>query len=157
MTFRNGRYTYEIRRGGASSVYTVGDGVSTISEPVLFCFGEGAAGQTYIFRHRGAYYESRVSYFREPDRLDITIEHPRAEPASLEDALGRLMSEEAARGLFRLPHDGRGGLGGAAAGARRAGRELRGLPRAGREAPRGREGEGLEEPANLQPCGARRA
>jgi len=100
MIFRNGRYAYQITREDAGSVYTVSDGVSNISEPILFCFGQGAAGQTYIFRHRGAYYESRVSFFQTLDGLDVTIEHPRAEPSSLEDALGRPMTNEATRGCF---------------------------------------------------------
>lgn len=100
LTFRNGPYTYRIAREGDRVTYTVGDGAGVITEPVLFCFGQGVAGQTYIFRHDGAYYESRVSYFRSIQNLDITIQHPRAVPTSLEDALGRPMSEEAARGCF---------------------------------------------------------
>jgi hypothetical protein len=100
LTFRQGAYTYRVSREGAGAVYTVGDGARTVSAPVLFCFGQGVAGQTYIFRHKGLYYESRVSYFTALKSLDITIEHPRSEPASLEQALGRPMSEEAARGCF---------------------------------------------------------
>jgi hypothetical protein len=100
LTFRNGAYTYQITREGSGSIYTVGDGVKTISEPILYCFGQGAAGQTYIFQHGGTFYESRVSYFGALQNLDITIEHPRTPPASLEDALGRPVSEEAARGCF---------------------------------------------------------
>src|SRR5947209_6524178 len=100
LTFRNGPYTYRITRDGDRSIYTVGDGAATISEPVLFCFGQGVAGQTYIFRHGGTFYESRVSYFPELRGLDITIQHPRAVPASLEDALGRPVSLEAAEGCF---------------------------------------------------------
>ncbi|HEX3557668.1 MAG TPA: multiheme c-type cytochrome [Pyrinomonadaceae bacterium] len=100
LTFRNGPYTYKITREGDHVTYTVGDGSSTISEPLLFCFGEGVAGQTYIFRHGGVFYESRVSYFPSLQNLDITILHPRSVPTSLEDALGRPMSEEAARGCF---------------------------------------------------------
>ena len=100
LTFTNGPYTYRITRDGGRSLYTVSDGKSELSEPVLFCFGQGAAGQTYVLRHDGAFYESRVSYFGALERLDITIEHPRAIPPSLEDALGRRMSEEAARGCF---------------------------------------------------------
>ena len=100
LSFREGRYTHQLAREGGAVVYTVSDGASTVSEPVIFCFGEGVAGQTYIFRRRGVYYESRVSYFRSLDRLDITIEHPRAEPASLEGALGRPMTDEAARGCY---------------------------------------------------------
>ncbi|PYS79672.1 MAG: hypothetical protein DMF67_07660 [Acidobacteria bacterium] len=100
LTFRNGPYTYRITRDGDRSIYTVGDGAATISEPVLFCFGQGVAGQTYIFRHGGAFYESRVSYFQALQNLDITILHPRAVPSSLEDALGRPMSQEATQGCF---------------------------------------------------------
>jgi hypothetical protein len=100
LTFRNGPYTYTITRDGDGSTYTVGDGAATISEPILFCFGQGVAGQTYIFRHGGTFYESRVSYFTALGGLDITIQHPRAVPASLEDALGRPVSPEAAEGCF---------------------------------------------------------
>ncbi|HEX8163613.1 MAG TPA: multiheme c-type cytochrome [Pyrinomonadaceae bacterium] len=100
LSFSNGPYTYRIAREGGRAFYTVGDGARTISEPLLFCFGQGVAGQTYIFQHDGAFYESRVSYFGAAKGLDITILHPRAVPASLEDALGRPMSREAARGCF---------------------------------------------------------
>jgi hypothetical protein len=100
LSFRNGAYTYLITREAGGSIYSVSDGVKTISERILYCFGQGAAGQTYIFRHDGSFYESRVSYFAALQNLDITIEHPRIPPASLEDALGRPMSEEAARGCF---------------------------------------------------------
>jgi hypothetical protein len=100
LTFRNGPYTYKITRDGDRVNYAVADGSATITESLLFCFGEGVAGQTYIFRHDGVLYESRVSYFQSLQNLDITILHPRTVPTSLEDALGRPMSEEAARGCF---------------------------------------------------------
>ena len=93
LTFRNGPYTYRITREGDRATYTVGDGAASISEPVLFCFGEGVAGQTYIFRHNGVFYESRVSYFQSLQNPDITILHPRAAPTSLEGALGRPLCE----------------------------------------------------------------
>ncbi|MFL6227175.1 MAG: multiheme c-type cytochrome [Pyrinomonadaceae bacterium] len=100
LSFTNGAYTYRITREGEHAIYTITDGVSTISEPVLYCFGQGVAGQTYIFRHDGAYYESRVSYFQTSKGLDITILHPRAAPVSVEDGLGRPLSDEATRGCF---------------------------------------------------------
>jgi hypothetical protein len=100
LTFSEGPFSYQITRQGDRSVYTVALGVDSISEPILFCFGQGGAGQTYIFRHNGALYESRVSYFQRSQNLDITILHPRARPASLKDALGRLMSDEGAKGCF---------------------------------------------------------
>jgi len=100
LTFRNGPYSYQIVREGNRSLYTITDGLNSISEPILYCFGQGKAGQTYVFRHQGVFYESRVSYYQEIQDLDFTIIHPRSVPASLEDGLGRPMSMEAAQGCF---------------------------------------------------------
>ncbi len=76
LNFRNGPYNY------------------------LYCFGQGKAGQTYVFQHKGLFYESRVSYYQEIQGLDFTIIHPRSVPESLEDGLGRPMTVEAAQGCF---------------------------------------------------------
>jgi hypothetical protein len=100
LTFSEGAYSYKITRQGNRSIYTVSDGANTISEPILYCFGQGVAGQTYVLQHKGALYEGRVSYFQELRSLNITILHPRSVPTSLENALGRLMSPEGARGCF---------------------------------------------------------
>lgn len=100
LTFSEGAFSYRITRQGNRSIYTVSDGAQSISEPLLFCFGQGVAGQTYIFQHNGALYESRVSYFQKSQNLNITILHPRSRPASLKDALGRLMNAEGAKGCF---------------------------------------------------------
>lgn len=100
LQFKNGNYTYTVKREGKNSLYTVNDGVNSITETILYCFGQGVTGQTYLFRHKGLFYESRVSFYTELKRLDITIQHPRAVPSSLEEALGRPMTNEAARGCF---------------------------------------------------------
>jgi hypothetical protein len=100
MQFHEGAYAYEIARAGDASTYSVSDGVKTISEPILYGFGDGVAGQTYVFRHNGVFYESRLSYYRATGNLDITTGHSRGTPSSLEDALGRPMSLEEARDCF---------------------------------------------------------
>jgi hypothetical protein len=100
LTFRIGSYSYQIVREGNLSIYTISNGPNSVSEPVLYCFGQGKAGQTYVFRHRGVFYESRVSYYQEIQGLDFTILHSRAAPESLEDGLGRPMAVEAAQGCF---------------------------------------------------------
>jgi cytochrome c554/c'-like protein len=100
MNFSNGPYNYQIVREGNRSLYTISDGLNSISEPILYCFGQGKAGQTYVFQHKGVFYESRVSYYREIRGLDFTIIHPRAVPESLEAGLGRPMTVEAAQGCF---------------------------------------------------------
>ena len=100
LTFRAGPFTYQIKREGDRSVYSVTDGANTISEPILYSFGQGKAGQTYVFRHAGSFYESRLSFYKEVGGLDWTIGYPRAAPEKLEEALGRRMSDDEARGCF---------------------------------------------------------
>ena len=100
MRFRSGPYAHEIVRRGDQSLYTVTDGVNTISEPILYTFGQGKAGQTYIFRHDGAFYESRLSFYKDIQGLDVTIGYPLDIPPSLEVAAGRRISMDEARNCF---------------------------------------------------------
>lgn len=100
LSFRSGPYTFQITREGDRSIYSVSDGVNTLSEPILYSFGQGKAGQTYVFRHNGSFYESRVSYYRDTQDLDWTLGYPRTAPPSLEEAMGRAISADEARGCF---------------------------------------------------------
>ncbi|MDX6709857.1 MAG: hypothetical protein QOH96_873 [Blastocatellia bacterium] len=100
LTFRSGAYAHEIVRRGDQSLYTVTDGVNTISEPILYTFGQGKAGQTYIFRHDGSFYESRLSYYKDIQGLDVTMGYPREVPPSLDVAAGRRISMDEARNCF---------------------------------------------------------
>ena len=93
MTFRSGPYVYEIRRQGEGSLYKVTDGKETIALPIVYAFGQGKAGQTYVLEYEGAYYESLVSYYNEVRGLDFTIGAPRTVPESLKKALGRRLSD----------------------------------------------------------------
>jgi Cytochrome c554 and c-prime len=100
LTFRNGPYTYVISRQGEVILYTVNDGVNTISKPILYCFGQGHIGQTYLFRHNGVLHETRVSYFQKIRDLDFTIGHRRSVPTSLDDALGRAIGGDEPQQCF---------------------------------------------------------
>ena len=100
MTFNSGPYTYEIRRKDKQSTYTVTDGKETISLPILYAFGQGKAGQTYVLQYEGAYYESLVSFYNELRGLDFTIGAPRTVPESLKKALGRRLSENETGNCF---------------------------------------------------------
>jgi hypothetical protein len=93
LSFRQGPFSYLIERRGNQSWYTVADGNKQITLPVEWAFGLGAAGQTYIVRLDDSWIESRVSYYREIDGLDLTVgAHPEV-PGSLEEALGRTLSK----------------------------------------------------------------
>lgn len=92
LSMRAGPYTYEIKRNGKQSVYSVTDGKSTISFPIIYAFGQGRMGQTYLLEREGNFYESLVSFYAETKGLDFTVGAPRDVPASLSDAVGRLLT-----------------------------------------------------------------
>ncbi|MEP6924066.1 MAG: multiheme c-type cytochrome [Pyrinomonadaceae bacterium] len=100
LTFRNGDYFYELKRQGEVDLYTVTDGKNTISEPVMFSFGEGRISQAYIFRHNGLLYESRISFYRGIKGLDFTVAQTHEIPTSLENALGREVSAKEQQNCF---------------------------------------------------------
>ena len=100
LTFRSGPYSHEILRRGDQSFYSVSDGQTTFSEPILYSFGQGKAGQTYVFKHNGSFYESRLSFYRDIQGLDVTIGYPRDVPPSLDVAAGRAISIDEARHCF---------------------------------------------------------
>ncbi|MDT5120996.1 MAG: hypothetical protein QOC96_478 [Acidobacteriota bacterium] len=100
LTFRSDPYSYEIIRRGDQSIYTVTDGTNTISEPILYSFGQGKAGQTYIFRHNGSLYETRVSFYKELRGLDWTMGYQLSRPTSLDDATGRALGADETRECF---------------------------------------------------------
>ncbi len=97
LSLKLGPYTYEIMRRETASDYSVNDGKQSVTEPILWAFGKGEAGQTYVFTHAGAYYQSRVSFFNDVQKLDLTLGASLETPRSLEEALGDRMSPNEAR------------------------------------------------------------
>lgn len=93
MTFSANGYSYKIERKGDQSFYSVSDGTNTLTVPIGWAFGLGAAGQTYVLLKDGNYYESFVSYYKKPDALDLTMGDQKSKPTSLLEALGRQMGE----------------------------------------------------------------
>jgi len=100
MTFRAGAYSYEIVSDGKKSCYRVTNGKETISEPILYAFGNAHVAQTYVYHRNGKLYEGRVSYYAAIDGLDWTIGDLLDPPPSLEEAAGRDISGDEARNCF---------------------------------------------------------
>lgn len=100
LTFRHGSYTYEIKRQGNQSIYTVSDGKETLTLPILYAFGQGKAGQTYLLQYEDAYYESLVSFYNDIQGLDFTVGAPHEPPTSLKAALGRRISPNETKNCF---------------------------------------------------------
>jgi hypothetical protein len=100
MTFRAGAYSYEIVSDGQENSYRVTNGKETISEPILYAFGNAHVAQTYVYRRNGKLYEGRVSYYTAIDGLDWTIGDVLNPPPNLEEAAGRDISGDEARNCF---------------------------------------------------------
>jgi hypothetical protein len=90
LSARIGRYTYEIARTGEDSILSVSDGSETLRVPLLWAFGRGDAGQTFVFRLEDQWYESRISYYSALPGLDLTMGAENAAPGSLREAAGHL-------------------------------------------------------------------
>lgn len=98
--FKNGGYTYEIKKQGDEIIYTVSDGVNKQSFPVLYSFGVGREGQVYIFKYNDALYESRVTFYRTIKGLDFTVAQPQQIPTTLQNAIGREIPLPEAQSCF---------------------------------------------------------
>ncbi len=100
LEFQLGKYSYSIERRGKESFYRVSDGKDKIELALRFAFGQGAAGQTYVFEHQGQLHESRVSFYKELGRLDLTMGVPPGEPRNLVEAAGREMTPKDVTACF---------------------------------------------------------
>ena len=100
LTYTAGIYSYEIMTDGPQSVYRVTDGKETLSEPILYAFGNARIAQTFVFKHEGRLQEGRVSYYTAIDALDWTIGDALNPPPSLQEAAGRDIDSAEARNCF---------------------------------------------------------
>jgi len=90
MAVQLGPYSYQIARAGDESFLMVTEGKETLRVPIAWAFGQGAVGQTFVFRLEDRWYESRVSYFSGLGGLDLTLGMENIAPHNLLEAAGRL-------------------------------------------------------------------
>jgi hypothetical protein len=95
-----GRYGYTISNEEAGNNYNVGDGANSDSEILGWAFGLGNKGQTYVYQRNGSFYESRMSFFRSLQSLDLTPGHSAETPPTLGLAMGRLIDPDTLRRCF---------------------------------------------------------
>jgi hypothetical protein len=100
LVFSNGPYTYRIAGAVSSPSYSVSDGEQVAATQLLWAFGEGQVGQTFLYQQNEKWYESHVSFFSTPEKLDITTGHSHSTPESVEKAMGRVMSAQEAQRCF---------------------------------------------------------
>ena len=100
LTFQEAGYTWRIVRDEESSLMTVSGNDQKVTVRLLWAFGRGQAGQTYVFERDGVLYESRVSFYNAISGLDLTMGAQGSKPASIEEAAGRRMEAIGARDCF---------------------------------------------------------
>jgi hypothetical protein len=60
MVFGPGKYRYRIETGASQSLYSVSAGSESLSFPLLWAFGTGRVGQSYLFEKQDAsFFEAR--------------------------------------------------------------------------------------------------
>ncbi len=95
LTFKDNNYSYRIERRGSQVLYTVSDAEQSITEPISWVMGASfGIGETFVIEKDGKFYQSRVSYYRQLKRLDITLGAEGTAPTKLIDAFGRVMDSE---------------------------------------------------------------
>jgi hypothetical protein len=89
LTFRNGKYIYKIKTDRGKPEFTVTDGERTLSAPLLWAFGTGKVGQSYLFQRDANYFESRATYFSTLQNIHFTPTRALLAPHDLEEAMAR--------------------------------------------------------------------
>lgn len=89
LAFRNGKYLYQIKANDTAPQLTVTDGESAITANLVWAFGAGKLGQSYLFLQNGSYRESRVTYFSSLQNLSFTPARALLSPHDLAEATSR--------------------------------------------------------------------
>jgi hypothetical protein len=94
MQFHIGSYDYSLSRTASGLEYSTSNGQHSASAAVSWIFGDQQFGDTFLYQQNGIYFESRVSYYRALNGLDLTTGRTRFAPRRIETALGRRMSPD---------------------------------------------------------------
>ena len=100
LAYERAPYRYGISRTESGVAYSVTDGGQAVAVPLQWAFGAGVVGQTYLYEQDGHWHESRLSFFSNLAKLDITVGHSHLAPQGVDEALGRAMTENEAQSCF---------------------------------------------------------
>jgi len=90
MVFGPARYQYRIETGASLSHYSVNAGSESLSFPLLWAFGTGRVGQSYLFKKQNPdFFEARVTYFETLGTIDFTPSRALLSPSGIEEAMDR--------------------------------------------------------------------
>lgn len=88
LVFDLGPFHYGLSKQNGGITYTVSGDGQTFSAPILWVFGSGSRGQSFLFQHNTSLEEARISLFHDFG-VGITPDHPAGIPDSFNHAFGR--------------------------------------------------------------------
>ena len=94
MHFPTGSYDYSVSQTATGAEYSTTNGQQSASATLNWVFGDRQFGDTFLYQQNGIYFESRVSYYRALNGLDLTTGRTRFQPNRIDTALGRRMSPD---------------------------------------------------------------
>jgi Cytochrome c554 and c-prime len=93
MNFNFGSYHYEVKTEGNRTAYSIADGKDAETASLLWAFGTGRVGQSYLFKKQDEqFYEARVTFFSSLQNLHFTPGRAMTSAKDLEDAMYREVS-----------------------------------------------------------------
>lgn len=101
LHFTAGAYHYQIQPKAGHFEYTITDGKQTRSATLLWSFGNGRVGQSYLFKKPdGKFYEARVTYFATLKNLEFTPGRALDNPKDIDEAMYRPVPQAEAEHCF---------------------------------------------------------
>src|SRR4029077_18035886 len=79
MHFRIGSYEYSVSQTATGAEYSTTNGQQSASAALTWVFGDRQFGDTFLYQQNGIYFESRVSYYRALNDLDLTTGRTRVQ------------------------------------------------------------------------------
>ncbi len=97
LRFNRGPYHYRIDLEGDQATYSVDDGKNVIHVPLLWQFGNGVVGKTFMFKLGGVYYETEVAYYPVLQHLDVVAGLDASEVGTVRQAFGLPLAPDTVR------------------------------------------------------------
>jgi hypothetical protein len=94
MHFRTGSYDYSVSQTATGAEYSTSNGQQSTSAVLSWVFGDRQFGDTFLYQQNGIFFESRVSYYRALNGLDLTTGRTSFQPGRIDIALGRRMAPD---------------------------------------------------------------
>lgn len=100
LAFNHRQFEFRITTANGKSTYTVTDGREKITALLMWAFGLGHVGQSYLYEKNGAWYEARISFFPALSSIGFTPSRALDDPQDVSEAMARPVGAEELRRCF---------------------------------------------------------